>query len=217
MNILCHRGFWDVPEERNSPQAMRRAFDAGLGVETDVRDCDGTLVISHDMPRRLSNRPLFSFDDFLALYTSGGSRPTLALNIKADGLAAPIKAALTKHGITEYFVFDMSVPDTQAYLGVGLNVFTRWSEFETGSKLDNSATGIWLDAFEDPFVSPQSILEVVRGGKRVAIVSPELHNKLHLDAWRAWHCILTELPSGDLERVSLCTDLPNDAKRFFAV
>ena len=48
MELLAHRGFWRTPAEKNAEAAFRRAFDAGYGIETDVRDRLGELVVSHD-------------------------------------------------------------------------------------------------------------------------------------------------------------------------
>ena len=50
MLILSHRGYWISPIEKNKDVAFNRSFSLGFGTETDVRDCAGKLVISHDMP-----------------------------------------------------------------------------------------------------------------------------------------------------------------------
>ena len=51
MIILSHRGYWKSEEERNQEVAFHRSFDLGYGTETDIRDIQGKLVISHDMPQ----------------------------------------------------------------------------------------------------------------------------------------------------------------------
>lgn len=48
--ILAHRGLWREPAERNSLAALEAALAESFGVETDVRDLGGQLVISHDPP-----------------------------------------------------------------------------------------------------------------------------------------------------------------------
>jgi glycerophosphoryl diester phosphodiesterase len=209
LEILAHRGWWHRPEEKNSHAALDRAFAAGYGIETDLRDCAGEIVVSHDMPQPGT----MTFDGLLDLYLSYPTRPTLALNIKADGMAATIAERLTNRGITQYFVFDMSVPDTLGYLAKGMTVFTRHSEYETGSPLDERAGGIWLDAFERPFVAPDDINRVLGRGQVAALVSPELHRKPHEDAWRVWRDTFAA-QSGDT-RVMLCTDLPDRAETYF--
>lgn len=216
IEFLAHRGWWRTAAEKNSRAALQRAFAAGYGVETDVRDCDGDLVIAHDMPRRGTDQQAqLSLTEFLTLYISFETRPMLALNIKADGMAALLKAALSAQGVTRYFVFDMSVPDTLGYLSLNMPVYTRRSEFETGSSLDDRASGVWLDAFERAFVPASIIAERLEAGKSVVIVSPELHSKPHLEAWQSWRELFTTLSSDQLTRVMLCTDFPGEAAEFF--
>ena len=216
MQILAHRGWWLQPGEKNSKAAFERALAAGYGIETDVRDCDGELVISHDMPRRASPEPLMTLAAFLDLYASYPGRPTLALNVKADGLHEPMQTALAARGIISYFVFDMSVPDTLGWLRRGMPIFTRRSEFETGSSLDARGQGFWLDAFETPYVLAADIVAATRAGKRATVVSPELHGKPHLEAWAEWRTALLALTAGERGNVLLCTDFPGEAEAYFA-
>ena len=49
LKIIAHRGFWLEKSEQNSLKAFKKAFENGFGVETDVRDFNGELVISHDI------------------------------------------------------------------------------------------------------------------------------------------------------------------------
>ena len=81
MRVLSHRGWWTSTSEKNTESAFRRSFDAQCGTETDVRDMDGVLVISHDPPR--SEASPLSFDAFLDIYVDSGAHDRglpLALN-----------------------------------------------------------------------------------------------------------------------------------------
>jgi hypothetical protein len=49
IKILAHRGQWNLPEKKNSLSAFERAFSNGYGIETDIRDYKGELVISHNI------------------------------------------------------------------------------------------------------------------------------------------------------------------------
>lgn len=209
LEILAHRGTWRDPDDRNSPQALRRALSAGYGIETDVRDLAGELVISHDMATR-ECEPLASL---LADYAAAGWKGTLALNIKADGLAGSIEDLLVRYDIVNYFVFDMSVPDTLDYLKRGLKIFTRRSEYERGSLLDDRANGLWLDAFVEPFASLSDVIAGTDSHPSCALVSPELHRRPHMPAWEAWRAGL--LQKAKKSSVMLCTDFPDDAAAFF--
>ncbi|MGL9773851.1 MAG: hypothetical protein ACR5LG_07810 [Sodalis sp. (in: enterobacteria)] len=101
MEILSHRGYWKQPAEKNSTAAFIRSFDLGYGTETDLRDFDGQLVISHDMP----GSSALAVDDLFTLYNSSkcSCRPTLALNVKADGLQKLAKEKLNQYNIKNYF------------------------------------------------------------------------------------------------------------------
>lgn len=216
MRVLAHRGWWDRPSEKNSRGALARALASGYGVETDIRDASGELVISHDipLPPQASNDQL-SLKDFLDLYVSFDVRPVLALNIKSDGLAEKLHQALRERAISNYFVFDMSIPDSLSYLNRDMRVFTRRSEFETASRLDERAQGLWLDKFSAPELTVAEIEGALATGKEVAIVSPELHGRPYRDAWEAWSCFYLALQPDKKSRLHLCTDLPDAAQVVF--
>jgi hypothetical protein len=210
MTILAHRGFWASAEEKNTEVAIRRAFANGYGIETDLRDCDGDIVVSHEMPRRGQ----MTFERLLEIHAEYGASSMLALNVKADGLHRAIANALDKFCLASYFVFDMSIPDTLGYLTRGITTFTRRSEFEPGSTLDERAQGLWLDTLETPYVDPVSIRACMLSGRPIAIVSPELHKRPHEFAWSEWRRSLgPQYAWGD--RIMLCTDFPDQAADFF--
>lgn len=205
MRVLSHRGYWKTPPEKNTETAFRRSFDLNFGTETDVRDLAGELVISHDPPKG-GEMPLSVFLDLL-----GGRDLPLALNVKADGLAPAVRAALAGRNLTHWFVFDMSVPDTLHQLAAGNPVFARQSEYEPAPALIDRAAGVWLDAFAGEWWTAETITEWTRQGKSVCVVSPELHRRDPLPAWRTLR--LASFPHPD--RVLLCTDRPEEAADFF--
>ncbi len=208
MKILSHRGYWKDPVEKNSLVAFERSFKLGFGTETDVRDLQGTLVISHDIPQ--GGEILFKdFLDIAAAYSSQENPITLALNIKSDGLSAKVAAALNNYKQLESFVFDMSIPDMRSYFSENVAVFTRMSEFETKPVWLEKASGIWLDSFDYDWFGFDELGEILKTGKRFCIVSPELHQRPHLSLWSTLKKI--ELNEGSM----LCTDFPEDAQIFF--
>ncbi len=208
--ILAHRGHWTTVSEKNSVLALERALAAGYGVETDIRDLNGGLVISHDPPR-FEDGPM-TVDEFLAMVVRLGATGWLALNIKADGLAGPLKAALDAHGIDRYFVFDMSVPDMRGYLAAGMQTYTRRSDIEEAPALPVESRGVWLDSFGISHSPSGWASEALAAGKQVALVSPELHGRPHEAAWAEWREALC--PSS-APGVLVCTDYPDAALRFF--
>ena len=203
VKLLGHRGHWTAPEEKNTLAALARSLNQGHGVETDIRDLDGELVISHDPPRR----GVPTLESFLDVYLAAPTRPLLALNIKSDGLQAPLLETLNRRGVTNYFAFDMSLPDTLGYIARGMAVALRLSEYENEMNLE--APYIWLDAFHGTWYGGADIDRWLAAGYRVCVVSPELHRRPHREIWE----ILKPL-SGH-QNLYLCTDLIEEAQQTF--
>ncbi|MDT6992284.1 PI-PLC domain-containing protein [Burkholderia cenocepacia] len=202
MKVLSHRGYWKEPAEKNTPLAFHRSFDLGFGTETDVRDRLGELVISHD-PATTESISLSAFIKMI-----GGRNFPLAMNVKADGLASGLAEAFDRKGL-DWFVFDMSVPDTRMQLKAGNPVFARMSEVERTPAWLDQAKGVWLDAFSDTWYNAATIRDLLSRGLRVCVVSAELHGREHGELWSMLKCM-----SG-LDNLMICTDLPEECQRFF--
>jgi hypothetical protein len=202
MKVISHRGYWKTPDEKNSAVAFRRSFKLGFGIETDVRDLDGKLVISHDVP----TYGAMDMTEFLAL--NGGNLP-LAINIKSDGLAELIRGAMASYNHSAWFVFDMSIPDMRMHLNAGNPVFTRISEVEQVPIWFDECEGVWLDQFDGVWFDVDFVRMLLDRGKRVCVVSSELHRR---DYSRLWKMLQ---PLAACENMMLCTDAPEKAKEFF--
>lgn len=209
INILAHRGSWNHEIAKNSRQALSRALLGGFGLETDIRDLDGKLVISHDPPKYADD--VIAFEWLLDLYASNACRGVLALNIKADGLMGQAKSALESYGISSYFAFDMSIPDMLPYVRNGMVAYSRVSEYEPQPALIDECSGIWLDNFTGTFPQIETAVELGAYGKPIAIVSPELHKRPHEAFWSS----LRDHSGLDLSSLLLCTDFPDEAAYFF--
>jgi len=207
MKILSHRGYWKNSDEKNGEIAFRRSFSLGYGTETDIRDYCGELVISHDVAigNEISCETLME----LAAEVGQSEALTLALNIKSDGLAVELKKLLDRHPSLDGFVFDMSVPDMRSYFEVGIPVFTRMSEVEQQPVWLDQAAGVWLDGFTSEWYGPAVIEPLLEAGKRVCIVSPELHKRPHQALWDRIKPLVNE------SLLMVCTDLPEEASHFF--
>ena len=204
-SILAHRGHWKEDAEKNTRAALALAPQQGYGIETDVRDSEGRLIVSHDVPVG-GEMSLFE----VAEHCTVAGVP-IAINIKADGLATLIKEILDRHPSLDAFCFDMSVPELLQYQKHGVPCFTRVSEFERTPVLYDDARGVWLDAFSSDWYSVDLIERFLGDGKQVAIVSPELHRRDHQALWEA----LRDADLGGLDDVLLCTDYPDAAFEFF--
>lgn len=207
MRILSHRGFWLQPSEKNTSAAFKRSFRSGFGTETDIRDLNGNLVIAHDP----SLHGALTAEAMLALHAGIDPALPLALNVKADGLQAMTAALLERFGLTEAFVFDMSIPDMMQWLKTDVPVFTRLSDVEPEPLLAERCAGIWLDAFHGDWWDAATIERQLEAGRRVCIVSPELHRRDHRPVWDR----LAGASVVASDDVILCTDFPQAAKEFF--
>ncbi len=208
MEILAHRGFWTSPEEKNTLLSMERAFRSGLGVETDLRDYRGRLVISHNVADETSP----DAEEMFRLYRRSGCAGTLALNVKADGIQVLIKPLLEKYGIDRYFLFDMSVPELVVNEREKLLFYTRHSDVEHECVMYEQAGGVWLDSFYDEqWLTKEIIQQHLGKNKKMCIVSPELHGYNYKAVW----AMLKENGYHHSELVMLCTDVPDKAKEYF--
>ena len=207
MKIISHRGYWKSSDKKNSIKSFFRSFDLGFGTETDIRDYNGKLVISHDIP--IGNEIVFL--DFLELVASfdNSEHLTLALNIKSDGLASHLLDCIKRFPTLDYFVFDMSVPDMANYINTGIPTFTRVSEVEQSPVWLDQSSGIWLDAFYSDWYSLDFLEGILKTCERVCIVSPELHARDYMPLWSR----LNNLKQFD--NLLLCTDRPEEASHFF--
>lgn len=198
--IIGHRGLWTDGAEPNTLDAFERCFAAGFGAEADVRDHAGRLVISHDPPRGDE----ITLDDLLAAHARQEGRGRLALNIKADGLHEMLTTAIDANRVSDWFAFDMSVPDCVAYSRHGVRFFTRMSEHEPVPALYEESAGVWIDPFEREWFDDTVLRGHLDAGKQVCIVSPELHGRDPEAAWDAWRC----WPSFESADLAICTDHP---------
>ena len=208
MEIISHRGYWLKPNEKNSAHAFEKSFSLGFGTETDVRDFNGELVVSHDIP---SCDSMLISDLFLQYLKYPAY--TLALNIKSDGLVKLLLDKLSEFKITNYFVFDMSIPDSLSYLNSGVNVFLRHSEIESDMSLYDRCQGVWLDSFFSEWYDGEIIQNHLVNGKKICIVSSELHGRNNLEQWVK----LKALDFIQTNQVILCTDLPEIANEYFNI
>lgn len=209
-NILAHRGWWENPDDKNSAPALERALLAGFGIETDFRDLNGALVLSHDPP----SGDVLTADWFFGLYARLGADGRLALNIKADGLQDMLMTSMGLAGVASNcaYAFDMAVPDALGYLARDFPAYSRVSEYENPPPFLDRAAGIWVDNFHGDLDQIGATRYFLDQGMRAAIVSPELHGR---DPGALWDQIgAAGLP--DHPNFEICTDLPQQAQDRFA-
>ncbi len=211
-NIIAHRGLWLNNSEKNTLIAFHRALENGFGIETDIRDFDGKIVISHDLPESQSiDLQLYHL---LKMKLFSETQGRMALNVKSSGLASAVSMVLTSLQIdhSRFYVFDMAVPDMMPYIDSGLDIYSRISDQEPIPAFKNSIRGVWVDDLSGNFDQVQAAKDSLDQSLRVTIVSPELHGRNHEMLW-------SQIVSHGLHKYhnfELCTDLPLEAANTFS-
>jgi glycerophosphoryl diester phosphodiesterase len=196
--IYAHRGFWAESEtfprlQKNSVEAFDRAQDFRFCIETDIRDYQGRVVISHD--------PVLAEKNLIDLKVLKNFEQDVALNIKADGLLSLFNFS---NFPDNYFFFDGSIPEMQQYKSRNLKIATRVSDIEQISATSNL---LWVDYFVNNLWF-ETFSALMISEKNYIFVSPELHNDPYLNFWNYMKPILVKNPN-----VKICTDFPLDLVR----
>ena len=212
IQIISHRGFWEKGNEQNTMIAFSRSVINNYGIETDLRERNGEIIISHDI--QVGENILY-FSEFLLLYKNSKKNLPLFLNIKSDGMIKIIKNNLNSYDISNYYLFDMSIPETKKYAEDScMNFITRISDIEKHPMFIHESKGFWIDSFYGNYPD-FSYLDTLLNSKYIfCFVSPELHNRSEIEFWimlKKW--IKNREISSD--KVLLCTDKPKDAFLFF--
>lgn len=191
--IYCHRGYWVSAAEQNTAKALEDATAGGFGIETDIRDHQGSIVVSHDPVRN----SCFGLESLLKTSTP------VALNVKSDGLLnlnhSVVNEVLQTHGS---FVFDGSIPEMLKYRQHNLPHALRLSEYESDIAWESQY--VWLDSFQSDWWIESETLKRLTEKYFVVVVSPELHGR---SSHNVWEIVAAELINGN-PNLGLCTDFP---------
>lgn len=200
---IAHRGlWWPDPAKQNTPEAMESAIRSGYGVEIDVHAVPSGLGVGHNCDVLLS---LLSSFDCLK------DAPLVAWNVKSRGCAIPLIAVMEKFGLLKRsivfdweLVGDSDLPEKMFVHGAFHECLARASDDKEkehiADVINKPIHGLWLDAFEDDWVTSKLIAGIKEAtDKRTYVVSPELHGRpLDLSLWHEWR-----------EADGICTDFPH--------
>lgn len=200
MYIYAHRGLWNGDcSLQNSPLAIENAFMVGLGVEIDLWKILDKIFITHE-----GDSMNFEFAEFFKIWSRYSYLP-VAFNVKSDGIANHLGQKDIKFEKPSFF-FDMSYPELVKFKKNSLPFASRISELEPINSGMKAEELFWLDSFYSEwwiqeFKSVKSIF------KKSVIVSPELHNREHMEVW---NFLKTQKPYG------VCTDFPLELLEFIS-
>ena len=145
------------------------------GVEIDLRDFAGEIVLQHD-PFKDGEK----FELFLKRY----AHAFLILNIKSEGIEEKVLELVLARGIQDFFFLDLSFPAMMKLVRNGENrIAVRYSEFEPEAQalaLKGKVKWIWADCFTRIPWTPEAY-NALKSTFKICLVSPELQN--HSPDW----------------------------------
>ncbi|MDH8678318.1 hypothetical protein QE109_09175 [Fusibacter bizertensis] len=155
----------------NTIKALKETPET-CGVELDLRDQNGEIIISHD-PFVIGEK----FEDYLKHYHHG----TMILNIKSERIEHKVLELIKKYNIEQYFFLDSSFPMIYLLSNEGeQNIAIRFSEFEgldTIRKMAGKVKWIWVDCFSYLPIDQVIYNEIKALGYKICLVSPELQGR----------------------------------------
>jgi len=149
-----------------------RLLPVCFGVELDLRDYNGHLILQHD-----PFEPGEFFEDYLKCYNHG----TMILNIKSERIEYDVLGLLQKYAVSKYFFLDSSFPMINLLSSQGENrIALRYSEYEgldTIVNMQNKCEWVWVDCFSRLPITKEIEEMLHRLGYKICLVSPELQGR----------------------------------------
>jgi glycerophosphoryl diester phosphodiesterase len=204
MKIICHRGLWTKKIEQNSLKACLEGAKLFDGIEVDLKNQNGKIVLSHD--------PITKNNHAVSLESLFKKTPKtfFALNIKEDGLGRELRKLISRHKINNYMCFDLSFPESLQFQKEQLRVFPRMGDMDP--KLKVFPKGLVIDVFDQTNYSQVlRSLKALKDPCELFFISPELHGHQVEVNWSKIKRFLTQ----SSHSAYLCTDRPADASQFF--
>lgn len=197
-------------QHRCNTIAQLQTVPPDCGVEIDIRNHGDRLLLVHD--------PFSTEGVDLADWLAHWRHRFLIANVKEEGLEPVLLALLARHGVTEFFILDESLPYIRRHALAGETRFAvRVSEIEAADTalrlaayLRNAGRAVdwvWLDCFDGAPLPAADLHRLRAAGYRLCQVSPELH---HLDAPERWADLIATFRArmGDVVPDMVCTKRP---------
>lgn len=151
--------------------AQLRQTPPEYGVELDLRDQRGRLILQHD--------PFCDgedFEDYLQEYRHG----PMILNIKSERIEHRVLELIRRANVPDFFFLDSSFPMIRTLVSEGeRRIAVRFSEFEpveSALALAGQVEWVWIDCFTRMPLEEQNYALLNRHFKLCA-VSPELQGR----------------------------------------
>ena len=145
-------------------------IDKKFGIECDIREYNGKLILSHD--------PYVKGEIFLD-FIKNYNHNFIIINIKTSGIANDILLILNQFNINNYFFLDLSIPEIILLSKKTNKIAIRLSEYEPIENVilyKNLVKWVWVDCFNDLYID-NNMYKILRDNNfKICLVSPELQN-----------------------------------------
>lgn len=143
-----------------------------VGIEFDVRDSGGKIIVTHD--------PFTDGQEFEE-FISHLHKRFLIINVKSEGIEINILEILKKYSFEDFFFLDCSFPAIIKLSHLNeKRIALRFSEFESIENIilmANKIQWVWVDCFTQ-FPLTKYISDYIHSlGLKICIVSPELQGR----------------------------------------
>jgi len=148
-------------------------FGVADGIEFDIRDNGGEIVVQHD--------PFVGGQLFTNFLKFCPSNKFYIVNIKSEGIEHRAIADLEACGITQFFLLDCSIPMMVRLGKMGeRRLAVRFSEYESLATVEAMAPfvmWVWIDVFTQLPLTSFVETFIRNRGLKLCLVSPELQGQ----------------------------------------
>lgn len=155
---------------RINNSAEIKDLDPNWGIELDLRDYDGEVIVQHDP---------FKSGELFKEYIKKVENRDLILNIKCERIEYHILHILNEANYTgNYFFLDSTFPMIYTLSNQGeSNIALRFSEYEgidILEQMQGKVKWVWVDVFKKLPLTKEICHKIKLMGYNICLVSPEL-------------------------------------------
>jgi hypothetical protein len=157
-------------------ETAKRIFQECDGIEFDIRDSGGELIVCHDAFATVNDCQ--RFDEFVQYCPTD---KLYIVNAKAEGIEERAIAVLEARGIRNFFLLDCGMPAMYRLSQKGeTRLAIRFSEYEsleTVRLMKDLVQWVWVDVFSVLPLTAQTANQIREWGLKICLVSPELQGQ----------------------------------------
>ncbi|WP_193197646.1 hypothetical protein [Nostoc sp. MG11] len=185
VEILAHRGniIGSDYQRENNLSACKECLDLEFGLELDVRTYKNKLYAKHDPVTSEQTQSWTEIVEVIRNYP----QLTIAINIKDTGNENALIKSICQLNLLKVFLFDLELvvgienynslasvyKNLNSKLEIAIRVSDKGETLERA--IESTSNVVWLDEFDNFWLSQQVIQKLSVAGKKVYAVAPDLH------------------------------------------